>query len=337
MRKRKSGIGAAGYILAGIMVLTVVLVFGAGPSRAAQTVRFTSTAPTAQEWDIYPAFDKGFFTKNGLAPEVLYENEPPDTVKFVLAGAAPLGSGGVHFSEIAQEKGGHIRIIDGEVDTVLYDIVGRPGMKSLTELKGKKLAIASMHSIVTTLLVEILGKRGLERNAYQLLTVGGTSNRWAALKSGGVSATMLAPPTNFVANDAGFPTIARYSDVITHLQFTGNFVNTDYAKRHPGIVTRFVKSIIESQRWLNNPANKAEAIAILRKHVRGTSEEAGLRTYNYVIVQNKAFRDEGAVDPKGMQASVDILAKYGTLKHPKPWKHYCDLSFYERAKKELGY
>jgi len=302
-----------------------------------QSVKLSSTAPTAQEWDIYPAVDKGFFAKEGLAPEIIYIRQPPDVIRLVVAGSSQFGSGGVHYSLAAQERGGKIRVISGRVYTLLYDIVARPEIKSLKDLKGKKIAIAALSSIITHLLVEVMEKSGLKKDEYQLLVVGGTSDRYAAVKSGGAAATMLSAPVNFVANDEGYPTVAQYSDVIKTLQYIGTFVNTDFAKSSPDTVTRFVKATIQAERWLNNPANKEEAIRLLMKYVPRTSDQAARRTYDYVIVRNKAFRGEGAVDPEGMKAAVDVLAKYGTLKEPKPWQEYADLTFYEKARKELGF
>lgn len=329
---------ATANLLAGIVFALVFLYgFSHSPAAELQSLKLPSTAPSSQDWDLYPAMDKGFFAKEGLSPEIIFLRQPPDVIRLVVAGSAPLGSGGVHFSMTAQERGGKIRVIAGRVYTLVTDIVTLPEIKTLKDLKGKKIATAGLSSILTHLFVEVMERNGVKKDEYQLLVVGAAGDRYAALKSGGAAATMLTPPLNFVANDQGYPTLAQYSDVIKNLQFVGSFVNTDFARSSPDIVTRFMKAMIQSQRWLNNPANREEAVRLLIKHVQGTTEQAARRTYDYIIVRNKVFRGEGALDPEGMKASVDILAKYGQLRDPKPWQEYCDFSFYERAKRELGF
>jgi|SRR3990172_6047490 len=339
MNQRTWGRRIGSYSWMAIVVWAMVLMMGLQTAGAAelQQIRFTSTAPTGGEWDIYPAIDKGFFAKEGLAPEMIYMMQPPDPIRLVVAGSAPFGSGGVHYSLQAYERGGKIRVITGRLYAPIYDVVARPEIKSLKDLKGKKIAIAALNSIITNLLQEGLEHNGLKRDDYQLLVVGGTSPRYAAMKSGGVAATMLAPPVNFKANDEGYPTLVKYSDMIKNLMYIGSFINTDYAKSSPDVVVRFVKATIQAQRWLNNPANKEEAIKSLMKHVPNTSEKEARRAYEYSIVQSKGYRGEGAIDPEGMKTAVDILAKYGSLKEPKPWQEYCDVSFYEKARKELGF
>ena len=296
-------------ILQGILVVTLVLMFGLqhGVGAELQSVKLTINLPLANDWDMFAAVEKGFFAKEGLALENIYLTMPPDVVRFVVAGSAPLGTGGVHYSTTAQERGGKIRVVAGRVYSLLTDIVVRPEIKSLKDLKGKKITTAGLSSI------------------------------FAAVKAGGAAATMLTPPINFMANDEGYPTLAQYSDVIKALQFIGVFANTDFAKKSPDVVTRFVKALIQSQRWINNPANKEEAVKILMKHVPRTPEQIARRTYDYLVVRNRAFGGEGAIDPEGMKASIDILTKYGQLKDPKPWQEYADLTFYERARKELGF
>ena len=339
MNQRAYGKRMGSNVRLGVGAVVLAFLLGLQTAGAAQlqSVRFISTSPNANEWDIFPALDKGFFAKEGLAPEVVYMRQPQDVIRVIVAGSAPLGSSGVHYSMTAQERGGKIRVVTGRLYTPMYDIIAPPEYKSLRDLKGKKIAVAALSSIITHLLIEVMERSGVKKDEFEMLVVGGTSDRYSAVKSGRVAATMVAPPFNFTANDEGYPTLLRYSDGLKNLQFVGSFVNTDFAKTSPDTVTRFVKAAIQAQRWLNSPANKEEAIRILIKHVRGTTEQVARRTYEYTIVQNKAFRGEGAIDPEGVKTVVEILTKFGTLKDPKPWQEYCDLSFYEKAKKELGF
>lgn len=55
-----------------------------------------------------------------------------------------------------------------------------------------------------------------------------------------------------------------------------------------------------------------------------------------MIEEHNAFSGEGKVDPEGMKVAVELLKQGAALKNPKPWDAYVDLSFYERAKAELG-
>ncbi|MBI3076863.1 MAG: ABC transporter substrate-binding protein [Deltaproteobacteria bacterium] len=112
-------------------------------------------------------------------------------------------------------------------------------------------------------------------------------------------------------------------------------VNTEFGKRRPDVVVKFLKAEIRALQWVNNPRNKEEAIRLLLKWLK-VDEPTARRTYKYLVEDLKVFSGNGEVDLEGMQVTVDLLAKSGVIKDPKPWTAYADLSFLRQAQRELG-
>src|SRR5207244_4092014 len=75
-------------------------------------------------------------------------------------------------------------------------------------------------------LKELFPKLGLqlERDVI-FLPIGSTSTRYSALRMGTIDASPLSPPSSFMAQDAGYPALLRFSDEIEDIQ--ASIVTTD--------------------------------------------------------------------------------------------------------------
>ena len=91
----------------------------------------------------------------------------------------------------------------------------------MADLKGQKIAGASLASITTTIFKDVMQRQGLPPTSYTILYVGGTPERFQAVSSGQVAASLAeAPPFNFKSIDAGRKVLLNYSDEIKNLQYT---------------------------------------------------------------------------------------------------------------------
>ena len=178
--------------------MTAAFLFGASSAlRAADKLMLSSTNPTAFEIDHVVAKEKGFFAKENLEVEVNYMT-PDLVVKALIAGAVDIARSGSHFGLIAAARGAEIKIIGGSNYGYPYQVIGNPQFKTLTDLKGQKIAGASIASITTTIFKDVMQRRGIPPSAYTLLFVGGSPERFQAVASGQVAASLAeAPPYQF--------------------------------------------------------------------------------------------------------------------------------------------
>lgn len=190
---------------------------------AADKIMLSSTNPTAFEIDHIVAKEKGFFAKENLDVEVNYMT-PDLVVKALIAGTVDIARSGAHFGLIAATRGAEIKIIGGSNYGYPYQVIGNPQFKTLADLKGQKIAGASLASITTTIFKDVMQRRGIPPTAYTLLFVGGSPERFQAVASGQVAASLAeAPPFNFKSVEAGRRVLLNYSDEIKNLQYTAFF------------------------------------------------------------------------------------------------------------------
>src|SRR5262249_59180067 len=132
-------------------------------------------------------------------------------------------------------------------------IIGQPQLKSLADLKGQKIAGASLASITTTIFKDVMQRQGIPPTAYTLLFVGGSPERFQAVSSGQVAASLAeAPPFNFRSIDAGAHVLLNYSDEIKTLLYTAYFASNRSLAQSRALFTRFITPMRQAMPCLTN-------------------------------------------------------------------------------------
>ena len=308
----------------GLYIIALLALFS--PARGADRLTLSSTNPTALEIDQMVAREKGFFARENIDLDVTYMT-PDLVIKALLAGAVDLSRSGAHFGLIAAARGGEIKIIGGSTYGYPYQVIGQPQLKSLADLKGQKVAAASLASITTTIFKDVMQRQGIPPTAYTLLFVGGSPERFQAVSSGQVAASLAeAPPFNFRSIDAGRKVLLNYSDEIKNLLYTAYFASNKSLAQNRALLTRFMRAMGQAMRWLNDPANEKAVIEVMMQRLK-IDEATAERTYKFMVPENKAFRGEGAIDVAGLTEMIRLLAADQMIPKREPWETFVDPSF----------
>src|SRR4029077_7837303 len=100
-------------------------------------------------------------------------------------------------------------------------LIGKPGLKSITDLKSKIISVGADNDITTVYFERMMAAHGFKKGDYDTIPAGVAAARFAALKAGVVDAAIVLPPLNFQANAAGFTTIGFAADFVKDLPITG--------------------------------------------------------------------------------------------------------------------
>jgi len=306
--------------------LLVLFVLWAPLLQAADKITLSSTNPTAFDIDHVVAREKGFFAKENIDVDVTYMT-PDLVIKALIAGTVDVARSGAHFGLIAAARGAEIKIIGGSNYGYPYQVIGQPQLKSLTDLKGQKVAGASLASITTTIFKDVMQRRGIPPSAYTLLFVGGSPERFQAVASGQVAASLAeAPPYNFKSVEAGRKVLLNYSDEIKNLQYTAFFASNKSLAQNRPLFARFIRAMGQGMRWMNDPANEKAAIELMVQRLK-IDESIASQTYRFMIPENKAFRGEAVIDGPGLAEMIRLLAADNMIPERKPWESFVDPAF----------
>ena len=293
---------------------------------ATDKLSLSSTNPTALDFDHVVAKERGFYAKENLDVDVSFM-QPDLVIKALLAGSVDLARSGTHFGVIAAARGGELKIVGGSNYGYPYEIISQPQFKTLADLKGQRIAAASLASITTTIFKDVMQRQGIPPSAYTLVYVGGSPERFQAVASGAAVASLAeAPPFNFRSVEAGRRVLLKYSDEIKSLQYTSFFAQTKSLAQSRPLFTRFMRAIGQAMRWMNDPANEKAAIELMTKNLK-IDEALAAQTYKFMIPDNKSFRLEGAVDGPGMAEMVRLLFEDKMIPEKKPWESFVDSAF----------
>ena len=113
----------------------------------------------------------------------------------MIAGQAPFGFIGVTHIANALTGGADLKMILGLTTTLHYVLLSRPAIKTMEDLRGKKVGIGTPAGPPSLAAYLALDHAGLhpQRDQIVLLQVGGVPERLSALQTGGVDAATVPP------------------------------------------------------------------------------------------------------------------------------------------------
>jgi NitT/TauT family transport system substrate-binding protein len=137
-------------------------------------------------------------------------------------------------------------MIAGVQDTLEDRLVARPNIKSMEDLRGKRIGVFRFGSASHLRLIYVLPRYGLNERDVTLLQVGDTPERLIALSSGSIDATLISPPDHLEALRAGMKILLNLRDLNVAFQGSGLVTTQRVLVRKRDLARRFLKSYVEA-------------------------------------------------------------------------------------------
>ena len=251
---------------------------------------------------------RGFYQKENLSVSAVYMRGGID-IKALLTGDADFGTGSTT-AVTAFVAGAPLRVVmsmNSYVDQALY---AQPKYRNLVQLKGQSIGSLNPGGLVDTLLRKIIVQSGLspERD-FVLLNMGGTPERYAALKSGSIAASMLSSPHSLRAEKDGFTKIAVTRDYVD-VPGTALVVHADKIKRQPQMVKRFLRGSLRAMNFIRE--NRADTTQMIVREFGMDQEIAGL-AYKQLL---ELLSADGKNRVDGYQLLVDFARAAQKIDRP---------------------
>ena len=320
----------------------MMLVLGAAgrwnsPLWAADEIKLGVLSTAGDHWPRWVAWEQGFFKQQNLEVREFQTDSIAKAVQALSANSTdllfPANTQGV---VVAISKGAAIKIIAGDFTKALYYLITGPKYKKLEDLKGATMGVINLTSGSTVLLQKILAAHGLKYPGdYDLLTVGGTPARYAAVKKGAVAAAMVTIPTSYEAKEDGLNVAADISKYLPDYQFTVIAGNEKWMASHKDQTVRFEMAMIKAMRFLNDPKNKEASIQAMIKHFKVKRNYAEL-AYKEVVQELRPIDNNAAPSIKGMETVIKLEVENKGLDKSYPPQHFIDDSYRQEALKRLG-
>ena len=307
-----------------------------GRLEAQEKFRFPigESSKTLSYGPLWVAAKMGFFEKEGLDVPIVTMRGSPLTIQALSADSIYVANATVDTLINAYEKGGaDLTMVGGLINGLGLSMVGGKPYKSYADLRGTTIGTQTLTSGTGFALRLVLKVHGLEYpRDYQLLNIGGASDRYQALTSGQISSAPVGVPLDLVAKGQGFNLIGYFADDLPNFQFNTYIVKRSWAEKNRPLLVRFMKAMVSTMRWMND--NRDQACAYLTKEMVLSMEHCRHGSdYNW---KSRIWDRNADLNVEGVRTVMKITAEQGILKEPlPPASKYIDQSFLKQALAEI--
>ena len=327
-----------GAALGCMTAVALALSAGAGARDAAAATKILAGTVflSSTVWTEFVADAKGYFKERDLEVEILPTRSSSKAVQQLAAGSLHIASSGIPDYLRAIDQGAPMKIFKSQLGTPPYTVFAKKEITSIKQLEGKKVMIGGPKDVTRYYVETLFQKHGLKPGSYDYLYAGSTANRFAALTSGGVDATIILPPLSFRATAQGLSNLGNIQTVLADFPFTVHGYNTDWANKNRKALVGYTAALMKATAWLYDTRNREEAADILAKAAKFKKEDA-LLNYDAFIKEMKAISRDGKVTEDAYGKMMTVLVGWGDVKPPiPPISKFYDASILADAQKSLG-
>ncbi len=216
--------------------------------------------------------------------------------------------------------------------------VTQPDIKTYAALKGKTVGVDAATTGFAFILYKLAALNGLGMSDYKIEKLGGTPARVHAMMEGKIAGTMISSPSEILPESKGYTRLGDTTTTFGPYQASIGVARRAWAAKNGDQLVAFIRSYVAAMDWLQQPANKDEAVAIYMKHVSG-ARPAAQKAYEVMFAEKegfqrraKGFQRRAKLDLEGCRTVLKLRSEFA-----KPEKNlgdpmkYVDESFYRKA------
>jgi NitT/TauT family transport system substrate-binding protein len=229
----------------------------------------------------------------------------------------------------AAVRGLPVKLVMVYNDRPLFSLMSRPEIRSIKELKGQVLGIASLTSGESFLSRRLLKEAGIDPEREVILrTIGNTPDRLAALRSGLVDATTLTTPVDIQAETLGLRRLAFMGELLESI--TGGLgVSDRWIQQRPDQIRKIIIGVFKGMAYAQT--HRQESIALIMskwKLERDVAEKA----FDLVL---RTWSKNGLASDQAVQIGIEESLKVSSSKQVVSLARVIDFSFAREAYREL--
>jgi len=295
---------------------------------AAEKIKFALPGNSMGYLPLFVAVHRGFFKDEGIDIE-LPRLVPAMAQNALLAGEVQyhgLADSGLRLAA----RGAPIKAIFYGADRPMYYLVGQKEIRSVAELKGKKVGVSQFGGTSDLSARLALKHFGVEPDRDVLIIqIGSESTRIAALRAASVEAIIVPVPAVAVLKRDGFNEISFVGDVV---EFASNgYSTTDQRiKEHPQEVKKVVRAIYRGLRYAKE--NPEGTVGVIQKEWK-VDPEIAKGSYAAIV---KALNDDGIIGEKQLKVHFDIIRRAEKNLGEIPVDKVVDFRLLREVRRELS-
>ena len=313
----------------------------AGPVKVG-VLKLTSSAP------IFVGVEKGFFKEFGVEPELVYFQAAALIATALAAGQLDVGATGLTAALYNIVLGGEKLWIVADkgrewpgyplVAIVVQKELWDGGLRSIKDLKGRRIGVTQLGSTFHYHIGNILQKEGLALSDVRIVPLQAMAATVEALKGKQVDAILVPQPFPGAVEAQGFGRIMAWAGDLYPWQIAAVFYSDKLARDRTRAVA-FMKGYVKASRYYHDAAlvqkdGRPAHGPAYEELVEITAKYTGARPE--IIKLGFPFQDRnGRLLVPDIERQMAWWVANGFMKRPLPLRSVVDTSFVEEAVKGL--
>ena len=324
--------------LMGLVLGSAALWEGAGPvERATAATKLTlgmpTTPPNLVHITPWVALEQGFFAEEGLDVEITTFEGGVYVIRNVVSGGLDAGAGVGASVAVAVAKKAGLKAIYAPAPRFASTLTARASIRTLQDLKGKKLGVQEIGGFADVLSRMALRKAGIKPEEVTFIPI--ASADVPPLIAGAIDTAVLHVDQLMVARqkDPSFHPLVRFWELEPNQLFLVMVALEKKLAAEPAKYQALVRALAKANRFIY--ANKARTVEIAVKHAK-IPREVVEPAYDE-LVKGKVWAQNDGLPRAKVEYTIDRMVQVGSIKpeeRPKP-EDYTAASIIEEAMKRL--
>jgi len=312
------------------LIASLLFLLSSSLAQSAERLRIAYSSISGAYTGIWVAHDAGYYAKEGLEDQIIFIPSATQLAQVLVAGDVDIASLGGGPATAASLSGADIKVFGNNVNKLIFSLHTKPEVKSIDELRGKRIAVSRFGSAADIAARTALRKFNIDPNKDVILMQLGTmSNMFGALKSGAVEASMVSPPTQFMSEKVGFKELVSVTDMDLAYPNPAMAVAGELIRKKPNLIDRFMRAYVRAIQRART--DKESTVKTLAKYTTITDTVLLNKTYDFYMT--KVIERAPYINMQGMQNALDDVARtVPAAKNAKP-EQFVDLRFLDRLEK----
>ena len=264
------------------------------------------------------AKEAGFYREEGLNVDLVVMRGAP-AIQGLIGGTVPFASsGGAGLLPIV--RGAPLRIVFTTFSRPMFWVYSKPEIKTVEELRGKKIGVSSIGSGPDTLLRAMLKKYGLDggRDVVILSTGPGTA-RFFSLRTGVTDAAVLNEQAALMAQETGLHQLFSFTKGDDFVEVQGSIVVRDsLLESDPLLVEKFTRATLKGLLYLKD--NRPGTVTI-HTRVLKVNENVANRIYD---LARPGVTADGTVSEDVQKKAIEQIVERTDIKELPPLRKVFD-------------
>lgn len=282
---------------------------------------------------------EGFFARHGIAVNITHTPNSVYLMQNLIEGKFDLTVTAMDNLVAYQEGQGEAEYA-GTCDLVAFmgvddsfqSLMAAPQIRSVADLRGKKIAVDALTTGYAFILREMIARAGMTDADVTYERTGGGPLRLQAMLGGDYAAGLLATPLDRIAADQGFNKLGTARELLGRYQGRTGFAQRSWLRQNEAAAIGFMRGYRDAMDWLYDRSHRAAAAELLMANDTSVTPELAQLSLDILLDAQGGFWRDLKLDLEGIRTVLALRSRFGlpqkTLTDPL---RYVDLELHRKA------